>query len=150
MHWAITGQTAAEIISNRISAGKPNLGLTTWKNAPGGKILKSDVTIAKNYLAEQEIDELNRVVTMYLDYAENQAKRQVPMSMNDWVSKLDGFLQFNDYNVLKDAGTVRHEIAKKLAEDEFEKFRIGQDHYFESDFDKLAKRLPDLNSKKSK
>lgn len=122
-------------------------GLTNWKNAPDGKILKSDVCIAKNYLKAEEIDELNRMVVMYLDYAENQAKRQIVMSMNDWVIKLDGFLQFNEYNILKDAGSVSHEIAKHLAEKEFEKFRIVQDRQFESDFDKMAKRLPSAKTK---
>ena len=141
LHWAITGKTAAEIIQQRVSAAKPNIGLTTWKNAPAGKILKSDVSIAKNYLDAEEIDELNRIVVMYLDYAENQAKRNIPMSMTDWVSKLDGFLQFNEYSILKDAGTVSHEIAKQLAENEFEKFRVLQDRQFESDFDKLAKNV---------
>lgn len=101
LHWAITGQTAAEIIYKRADADKPNMGLTTWKNAPKGKILKPDVTVAKNYLQAGEIDELNRIVTMYLDYAENQAKRNVGMNMTDWVKKLDAFLQFNDYNILK-------------------------------------------------
>lgn len=149
LHWAITGQTAAEIIRNRVNAAKPNMGLTTWKNAPDGKILKSDVCIAKNYLTENELDELNRIVSMYLDYAENQAKRQIPMSMTDWVSKLDGFLQFNEYNILKNAGTIRHEIAKQLAEKEFEKFRVVQDQQFESDFDKMTKKLS-VNSKKKK
>lgn len=97
LHWAITGHTAAEIIAERAKATKPNLGLTAWKNSPAGKIQKSDVSIAKNYLQLEEIDELNRIVVMYLDYAENQAKRQIPMSMKEWVEKLDGFLQFNDY-----------------------------------------------------
>jgi len=106
LHWAITGKTAAEIIQQRVSAAKPNVGLTTWKNAPDGKVLKSDVSIAKNYLNVGEIDELNRIVVMYLDYAENQARRNIPMSMADWVSKLDGFLQFNEYSILMDAGTV--------------------------------------------
>ncbi len=104
LHWAITGQTAAEIITSRAKSELPNMGLTTWKNSPKGKILKSDISIAKNYLNKKEIDELNRIVTMYLDYAENQAARQIPMKMKDWVDKLDAFLQFNDYSVLKNAG----------------------------------------------
>jgi hypothetical protein len=112
LHWPITGKTAAEIIAERAKAFSPNMGLTTWKNAPEGKILKSDVSIAKNYLSYEEIDELNRIVTMYLDYAENQAKRQIPMSMKDWKGRLDAFLQFNDYVVLKDAGKISHEIAR--------------------------------------
>ena len=148
LHWAVTGQTAAEIVYKRADAAKPNMGLTTWKNAPEGKILKTDVSVAKNYLQETEIDELNRVVTMYLDYAENQARRNIAMSMADWVQKLDAFLQFNDYNTLKNAGTVSHEVAKKLAEDQYEQYRILQDQVFESDFDKMAKRLPGVGDKK--
>jgi len=105
LHWAITGQTAAEIISSRAKAELTNMGLTTWKNSPKGKVLKSDVSIAKNYLNKKEIDQLNRIVTMYLDYAENQAARQIQMNMKDWVEKLDAFLQFNDYSVLKNAGS---------------------------------------------
>lgn len=142
LHWAVTGKTAAEIINSRVDATKPNMGLTTWKNAPEGKILKTDVSIAKNYLQESEISELNRVVTMYLDYAENQARRNIAMGMADWIQKLDAFLQFNDYSTLKDAGSVSHEIAKKLAEEQYEQYRIDQDRLFESDFDKLATRLP--------
>jgi hypothetical protein len=141
LHWAITGQTAAEIITSRAKSELPNMGLTTWKNSPKGKILKSDISIAKNYLNKKEIDELNRIVTMYLDYAENQAARQIPMKMKDWVEKLDAFLQFNDYSVLKNSGSVSAEIAKKLATDQFEKFRIRQDSEYESDFDKEIKRL---------
>jgi len=141
LHWAITGQTAAEIISKRADAELPNMGLTTWKNSPKGKILKSDISIAKNYLNEQEIAELNRVVTMYLDYAENQAARQIPMKMKDWVDRLDAFLQFNDYLVLKNAGTISAEIARKLANDQYEKFRVRQDSEYESDFDREIKRI---------
>ena len=150
LHWAVTGQTAAEIISSRVEATKPHMGLTTWKNAPDGKIMKADVTIAKNYLQEVEIDELNRVVTMYLDYAENQARRNIAMSMADWIQKLDAFLQFNDYKALQNAGTISHEVAKKLAEDQYEKFRILQDQAFESDFDKLLKRSSESTSNKDK
>jgi len=141
LHWAITGQTAAEIIHSRAKAELPNMGLTTWKNSPKGKILKFDVSIAKNYLNKKEIDELNRIVTMYLDYAENQAARQIPMKMKDWVEKLDAFLQFNDYSILKNAGSISAEIAKKLATEQFEKFRVRQDSEFESDFDKEIKRI---------
>lgn len=141
LHWAITGKTAAQIIAERAKASEPNMGLQTWKNAPKGKILKMDVSIAKNYLIEKEIKELERVVTMYLDYAENQAARQIPMKMADWVQKIDAFLQFNEYKILKDAGKVSHEIAKKLAEKEYEKFRVIQDKTFESDFDKQVKSL---------
>jgi hypothetical protein len=149
LHWAVTGQTAAEIIHKRVDAAKPNMGLTTWKNAPVGKILKTDVSIAKNYLEEKEIDELNRVVTMYLDYAENQARRNIAMSMTEWVQKLDAFLQFNDYNTLKNAGSISHEVAKKLAEEQYEQYRIVQDQSFESDFDKLTKKLPGSTNKKT-
>jgi hypothetical protein len=141
LHWAITGQTAAEIISTRAKAELPNMGLTTWKNSPKGKVLKSDVWVAKNYLNKKEIDELNRIVTMYLDYAENQATRQIPMTMKDWVKKLDAFLQFNDYSVLKNAGSISAEIAKELASKEFKKYRIIQDEDYESDFDKEIKRI---------
>ncbi len=147
LHWAITGKNAAEIIADRASANRMHMGLTTWKNSPGGKILKSDVTIAKNYLAEPEIDELNRIVSMYLDYAENQAKRNIAMSMSEWISKLDAFLNFNDYTVLKDSGKLSHEIAAKMAEDEYEKYRVIQDQLYESDFDKVISRLPKRNKK---
>lgn len=141
LHWAITGQTAAEIITSRAKAEFPNMGLTTWKNSPKGKVLKSDISVAKNYLNKKEIDELNRIVSMYLDYAENQAARQIPMKMKDWVEKLDAFLQFNDYSVLKSAGSISAEIAKKLATEQFEKFRVMQDSVFESDFDREIKRI---------
>ena len=116
------------------------MGLMTWKNAPKGKIQKSDVTIAKNYLGEKEIKQLQRIVTMYLDYAENQAERQIPMKMTDWVQKLDGFLQFNEYALLKDGGKVATEIAKQLAEGVWEQFRPIQDARFESDFEIAMKR----------
>ncbi|MBR9774549.1 MAG: virulence RhuM family protein [Cytophagales bacterium] len=141
LHWAITGHTAAEIIKERANAAKPFMGLTTWKNAPQGKILKTDVSVAKNYLNEKEIRDLNRIVTMYLDFAELQAERQVPMKMTDWVARLDAFLQFNEYNVLKDAGKISATIAKQLAEKEYNKFRVVQDKNFESDFDKEVKRI---------
>jgi len=141
LHWAITGKTAAQIIAERANASDHNMGLQTWKNAPQGKILKSDVSIAKNYLIEKEIKELERVVTMYLDYAENQAARGIPMKMTDWVEKIDGFLQFNEYKILQDAGNVSHEVAKKIAESAYEKFRIVQDNNFESDFDKSFKKI---------
>ena len=141
LHWAVTGKTAAEIIAERADAARPTMGLTTWKNAPGGKILKSDVSIAKNYLIEGEIKELERIVTMYLDYAENQAARQTPMRMADWAARLDGFLQFNEYEVLTNAGSVSAEVAKGLAEEQFATFRIRQDERFESDFEKEVKRI---------
>lgn len=141
LHWAITGHTAAELIAERADASKPNMGLKTWKNAPKGKVLKGDITVAKNYLEETEIKALERVVTMYLDYAENQAARQIPMKMADWIGKLDAFLQFNEYDILKNAGKVSHEVVKKLAEKEYGKFRVIQDATFESDFEKETKRL---------
>ncbi|AFL96340.1 virulence RhuM family protein [Ornithobacterium rhinotracheale] len=141
LHWAITGNTAAEIISQRANAELPYMGLKTWKNAPDGKILKSDVSIAKNYLKEDEIKALERVVTMYLDYAENQAEKQIPMKMKDWVEKLNAFLEFNDYKVLENAGKISAKVAKKLAEKEYEKFAPMQDKTFESDFDKQLKKL---------
>ena len=141
LHWAITGQTAAELIAARSDTAKPNMGLTTWKNAPQGKILKSDVTVAKNYLVETEIKELERIVSMYLDYAENQAARQIPMRMADWVQKLNAFLQFNEYEVLTNAGSVSHEVAKQIAHERYEQFRVTQDQTFESDFEREAKRL---------
>jgi len=137
LHFAIHGHTAAELIMDRASHTKDNMGLTTWKNAPNGKIIKSDVSIAKNYLSQLELTDLNQIVTMYLDYAERQAKKQIPMTMEDWASKLDVFLEFNDEIILKDNGYVTAEIAKAFAESEFEKYRIIQDKKYVSDFDKL-------------
>jgi len=121
-HWAIHGHTAAEVIFERADAVKHHMGLTTWKNAPSGPVRKADVTIAKNYLSHEEIEALNRIVTMYLDYAEDQASRHKPMHMADWVAKLDAFLQFNERNILKHAGTVSHQLAEEHAHREFEKF----------------------------
>ena len=141
LHWAITGHTAAELIAQRADATKPNMGLTTWKNAPKGKIQKTDVTVAKNYLSEKEISDLNRIVSMYLDYAENQASRQIPMKMTDWISKLDAFLQFNEYELLQDAGKVSHAIAQELATKAFEQYRVIQDRNYESDFDREVNKL---------
>lgn len=113
------------------------MGLTTWKNAPNGKVIKSDVSIAKNYLTEKELHRLDRVVSMYLDYAEEQAERHIPMTMADWAKKLDAFLQFNEYDMLNNVGTISTRIAKAFAESEFEKYRIVQDRLFQSDFDKF-------------
>jgi hypothetical protein len=141
LHWAITGKTAAELIAERAQAGQPNMGLKTWKNAPHGRIQKADVTVAKNYLEESEIKALERIVSMYLDYAENQAARQIPMHMADWVEKLDAFLKFNEYDVLKNAGAVSHEVAKELAEKQYETFHVVQDRSFESDFERASKKL---------
>jgi hypothetical protein len=141
LHFAISGKTAAQVIAERASAGKPNMGLQTFKSAPNGKVLKGDIGVAKNYLIGKEIKELERVVTMYLDFAELQASRQIPMKMGDWISRLDAFLQFNEYQILKDAGKVSHEVAIKLAEKEYDKFRVIQDQNFESDFDKEIKKI---------
>jgi hypothetical protein len=150
LHWAITGQTAAELIASRVDSAKENMGLTTWKNGPKGNIRKTDVGIAKNYLNEDELDGLNRIVTMYLDYAENQARKGVVMYMKDWMQKLDAFLQFNEEAVLKHQGKVSHEVALALAENEFEKYRIIQDKLLESDFDKAVKSLLRPLNKKNK
>lgn len=141
LHWAISGQTAAEIIVARVDAEKPNMGLTTWKNAPNGMIRKPDVSIAKNYLNETEMDDLNRIVSMYLDYAERQAKKGQVMYMKNWVKKLDAFLQFNEEAVLQHSGQVSHEVAKALAEQEYDKFHTRQLRNYESDFDKLLKGM---------
>ncbi len=140
LHWAITGQTAAELIVGRVDSKKPNMGLTTWKNAPKGKVFKPDVSVAKNYLAENELSALNRVVSMYLDYAELQAQKQHPMTMKEWAEKLDAFLGFNEYEILDHPGKVSHEVAKALAEKEFDKFRLTQDREFISDFDEVSKK----------
>jgi hypothetical protein len=149
LEWAITGQTAPELIHSRADADKPNMGLQTWKNAPDGKILKSDVSVAKNYLHEKEIKELERIVSMYLDYAENQAARQIPMKMADWIQKLDAFLHFNEYEILQDSGKISRTIAEKLAHQAYEKFRVIQDRNFESDFDKSVKKLMSKKSNSS-
>ena len=146
LHWAITGNTAAELIKERADSKKPNMGLKTWKKAPKGKVLKSDVSVAKNYLKEKELSGLNRIVSMYLDYAENQAERQMTMTMQDWVEKLNAFLNFNDYEILKNAGKISAKVAKKLAEGEYEKFRPIQDKAFESDFDRLVKKTEKRNN----
>ena len=137
MHYAVHGQTAAEVIVDRASHTKSNMGLTSWKNAPNGKIVKADVSIAKNYLEKKELEELNEIVEMYLDYANRQARRHIPMTMADWAEKLDAFLKFNDAEILQDKGKVTHEIAKAFAESEFEKYRVIQDASYKSDFDKF-------------
>ncbi len=141
LHFAITGQTAAEIIYSRTDSTKQNIGLATWKNAPKGKIRKSDVIIAKNYLSEKELDHLNRIVAMYLDYAELQAKAGRVMYMKDWVEKLDAFLKFNERDILQKTGKVSHEVAIALAEREFEKFQRIQDQNYISDFDREVKKF---------
>ena len=137
MHYAVHGSTAAELIMDRADHKKEHMGLTSWKNAPDGKIVKADVSVAKNYLAKEEMQELNEIVTMYLDYATRQARRHVPMTMADWASKLDAFLQFNDAEILHDKGKVSAAIAKAFAESEFEQYRVLQDKHYVSDFDRL-------------
>ena len=143
MHYAVHGNTAAEVIVARAAHNKEHMGLTSWKNAPDGKIVKTDVTIAKNYLAKEEITELNEIVTMYLDYATRQARRHIPMTMEDWKTKLDAFLRFNDADVLQDKGKVTAAIAKEFAESEFEKYRVIQDSLYQSDFDRLLNSVDD-------
>ncbi|PIZ15484.1 hydroxyacid dehydrogenase [Candidatus Desantisbacteria bacterium CG_4_10_14_0_8_um_filter_39_17] len=151
LHWAIHRHTAAELIAKRVSACKPYMGLTTWKNAPKGRIRRTDVTIAKNYLTETELRQLNRIVTMYLDYAETQAEKQQTMTMKDWVSKLDAFLKFNEKDVLTNFGKVSAEVAQELAEKEFEKYeekvRKIQASQPVSDFDKLVEKTRLLEKK---
>lgn len=154
LHWAIHGQTAAEVIANRADASKKNMGLTSWKYSPDGPIRKTDISIAKNYLNEDELAALNRIITMYLDYAEDQANKRVPMHMSDWIKKLDGFLQFNEKNILNHAGKISHQIAINHAEAEFKKYEANR-HAIEateviSDFDKLIQELPALKEKKGK
>ncbi|WP_379963746.1 virulence RhuM family protein [Epilithonimonas sp. UC225_85] len=142
LHWAIHNHTASELIKLRADSKKDNMGLTSWKQEKrGGKILKSDVTTAKNYLTEDEIRGLNRIVTMYLDFAENMADRNKEMKMTDWVDRLDRFLSFNEYEILNDAGKVTSKFAKIFAESEYEKFRVIQDKEFKSDFDKVVDKV---------
>ena len=147
LHFAIHGHTAAELIQERADSRKERMGLTTWRNAPHGKILKPDVSIAKNYLKEKELKALDRIVTMYLDYAEDQAERGMPMTMHDWAAKLNAFLQFNERDLLDHPGKVSAEVAKAFAESEFEKYRVIQDRLFESDFDRAIKKLPENGDK---
>lgn len=141
LHFATHGKTAAELIADRANHKKAYMGLTTWKKAPNGKIIKSDVVIAKNYLNEKEIKFLNRIVTMYLDYAEHQAELGIPMTMKDWAEKLTAFLKFNSADILQDAGKITAAIAKAFAESEFEKYRPIQNRLFESDFDKEIRKM---------
>ena len=137
LHWAIHGKTAAELIVNRANHDKENMGLETWKDAPNGKIQKFDVSVAKNYLSENELQQLQRLVSAYLDIAEDMAIRQIPMTMKDWETRLNKFIEATDRNILQDAGKVTNEIATAHAESEFEKYRIIQDRLFESDFDRI-------------
>lgn len=148
LHWAIHGHTAAEVITSRADAGKENMGLTTWKDSPLGKIQKYDVSVAKNYLTRKEMVQLSRLVTAYLDVAEDMALRKIPMTMQDWETRLNRFIAATDRDILQDAGKVTAEIAKAHAESEFEKYRITQDRLFESDFDRLIKKLPSGGSQK--
>lgn len=141
LHFAIVGKTAAEIIYTRANSQKQRMGLTNWKHSPKGKILKSDVVIAKNYLSKEELDGLNRVVEQYLIYAESQAKRRIVMTMQKWKEKLDAFLEFNEYGILDNLGKISNQVAEKLAEKEYKQFRVEQDKAFESDFDKMAKKM---------
>ncbi|NOR45296.1 MAG: cell filamentation protein Fic [Candidatus Delongbacteria bacterium] len=147
LHFAITGQTAAEIISNRADSKKSNMGLTSWRKSPSGKVMPSDVSIAKNYLDKDELDHLNRIVTMYLDFAELQAIRNKPMYMKEWVEKLNVFLKFSEYDILNNAGTVSHEVALELAKKEYEEFKKEQDKNYLSDFDKQWKLLEEERAK---
>ena len=147
MHYAVHGHTAAELIYERVDANKPHMGLTTWDAAPDGKIVKSDVSIAKNYLCEQEMKSLERIVSAYLDLAEDRAERRIPMTMEDWSKRLDLFLMADDREVLNDAGKITAEIAKTKAETEFEKYRIIQDQLFVSDFDKYLLELEEHEKK---
>lgn len=148
LHFAIHGHTAAELIRGRADSDKPHMGLTNWERAPEGKILKTDVAIAKNYLAKEELESLGRIVNAWLDLAEERAKRKIPMTMEDWATRLDGFLNFADMEVLPHNGKISMDAAKQYAESEFEKYRLVQDRLFESDFDKTIKVL--LNDAKGK
>lgn len=147
MHFAVHRHTAAELIVERADASKEHMGLTTWENAPNGKILKTDVTVAKNYLSEQEMHYLERIVSLYLDYAELQAERKIPMSMEDWAKRLDGFLDFNGNELLTGPGKISAEQAKLHAETEYEKYRIIQDRLYESDFDRFLMLEQEVNHK---
>ena len=146
LHYAIHNHTAAELIVKRADSKKEYMGLTSWKNSPKGKILKSDVSIAKNYLSQEELESLGRIVNAYLDLAEERAKRKIPITMEDWATRLDLFLQFDDRKILQNAGTISAEIAKSYAESEFEKYRIIQDQLYQSDFDDLMNKLDKPNN----
>jgi hypothetical protein len=141
LHFAITGKTAAEIVAERADSSKPNMGLTSWRKSPHGKIFPGDISIAKNYLNKEELDFLNRIVTMYLDYAELQAVRNRAMHMKDWVEKLNAFLKFSEYEILTHSGKISHEVAVALAQKEYETFKKTQDRIYMSDFDKEIKRI---------
>jgi hypothetical protein len=147
LHFAITGRTAAEIIASRADREKLFMGLTTWRKSPKGEILPDDIKIAKNYLQKEEIQKLNHIVTMYLDYAEFQASRGRLMKMRDWTQKLDAFLKFNEQDILQDKGRISHEVAVALAEKEYEAFRVEQDKKYISDFDKLVEKTRCIEKK---
>lgn len=147
LHFAVSHQTAAEIVYDRADHTKQNMGLTTWKNAPNGKIIKSDVSVAKNYLSKEEIDDLEHIVSAFLDIAENRAKRKIPMTMEDWASRIDKFLLADDRDILEDAGKISAEIAKEKAESEFEMYRVIQDRTFKSDFDLFSEEIEKLEKK---
>ena len=141
LHFAIHGHTAAELIMRRADSNKEQMGLTSWEYSPDGKILKTDVSVAKNYLSQDELESLGRIVNSYLELAEERARRKIPMTMEDWAKRLDLFLEFDDRDILRDSGKVTAQIAKEFAESEFEKYRIVQDRLFESDFDREIKRI---------
>lgn len=143
LHFAIHGHTAPELVVSRADSEQPHMGLTSWENTPDGKVLKTDVSIAKNYLNRDELESLGRIVNAYLDLAEERAKRNIPMTMEDWATRLDLFLEFDDREVLQDAGKISAEIARDHAYSEFEKFRVVQDRLFESDFDKMIALIAD-------
>ncbi len=144
LHYAIHGHTAPELIAKRANAKKQNMGLTSWKNSPQGKIIKTDVSIAKNYLTKTELESFGRIVSAYLDLAEERAKRKIPMTMEDWAKRLDKFLEFDERKILVNAGEINSKKAREIAEKEFEKYRLIQDKLFESDFDKLFKKTKKL------
>jgi len=138
VHYAVHGKTAAELITERADSNQPNMGLATWE---GARVRKADVAVAKNYLTEEELRALNNLVEQYLVFAESQAERRMPMTMTDWVTKLEGFLTLNDREILKDAGKVSAQLAKFHAEQEYDKFRVTDDERYESDFDRMVKRI---------
>ena len=147
MHYAVTHNTAAEIIYNRADSEKENMGLTSWRNSPNGKILETDVVIAKNYLTKEELEDLELIVSAFLDLAERRAKRNIPMTMEDWANRIDKYLLSDDLDILKDAGRISHEIAYDKALTEFEKYRVKQDKFYQSDFDKLMIEAEKNNKK---
>jgi len=148
LHYAIHGHTAAEVIYERADSAKEHMGLTTWENSPQGKIVKTDVAVAKNYLTEEELGSLGRIVNAYLDLAEDRAKKHIPMTMEDWSKRLDRFLEADDRSILQDSGKISAQLAKEFAESEFEKYRIIQDRRFESDFDREIKKIEIMKEKK--